>query len=264
MGDGFADEPLNGADDALRPPDAGAGNAGAAASSSTDSGAASSSTSGARKPAASGSKRGPGRPPKSGGSGSKAGRGDGSAVRLRVDEAPHAARPQQKPSKPKTNDATGDATQATTALLQLAELAAVATVGPHAALNPIERAMVEPALIRTLARMDAATVARYGALADPIVLALGLGMWGFRCYVTYGAQQQARAARQAESADRARPGSGAPASAPAEPPKATTEEAASVVAPTAPLSGQDHGRNGYAPVSPLILAHVDDGLGPVI
>lgn len=199
-------------------------------------------------------RRGPGRPPKA--SSSKAGGGDGKpgqsgpeAVRLRVDQA---AKPPKRdiPSKPKAA-APGDAgnPQATaTMILQLAELAAMATIGPSAKLNMMERGLIEPSMVRILARMDAAAVARYSALSDPILLGLGLSMYGFRLW----ASARAAAAQSDQAGDRAPAAGGAAGAA-----VSTPAPVAVAGPPPAETPAQRAAaRNGVAPVPADIHAHI--------
>lgn len=134
-----------------------------------------------------------------------------------------------------------------TTLLDLVQLAAMATVGPHAALNPIERGMVEPAAVRILARMDDAAVARYGALADPIVLAMGLGLWGMRIVA---AQRQ----RQAEPPATDTPNRAEPSRGTTEPPAESADGSGGSAAPPIP----EQSTNGYAPIPLVIAGHIHD------
>jgi len=219
--------------------------------SASASGPASGPESGASGPSASGP-RGRGRPRKSAGpSAQKAGRPN-DPIRLRVDEVSRAPKRERAatPTKAKPGD-DGDATQASTALLQLVELAALATVGPAGAFTPIERAMVEPSMVRILARMDAATVARYGALADPVVLCLGLGMWGLRIMAS---RKPAAPPDTANRAQQTAPGM--PKAAPAESPGLARVEAATAPGEHVPAHA---GANGFAPISPLIVGHIESG-----
>jgi hypothetical protein len=119
----------------------------------------------------------------------------------------------------------------------MAEGMLVGTIGPHAALTPVERAMVVPPAGRILARADADALAKYAGIMDPLMLGLGLCIWGARVWSV------SREQRKPE--DRAASGGDAgAAAAPADP----AQESA------APARGNDQAqRNGVAP-APLVLA----------
>lgn len=106
--------------------------------------------------------------------------------------------------------------------------------------------MVEPAAVRILARMDEGAIARYGAMADPIVLAMGLGLWGMRLVAT-SKQRASQAASDTPNR--------------AEPSRGTTEPPAESVAgesESAAHSPPEPTTNGYAPIPLLIAGHIQD------
>ncbi len=68
------------------------------------------------------------------------------------------------------------AAQAAMFLLMLDSLA-VSTAGEEARLNDIERTLIEPALARMLARIDAQRAAMIQRYADPLMILAGSGLW---------------------------------------------------------------------------------------
>lgn len=181
------------------------------------------------------------------------GAGDG-PIQLRVDQAGRAPGRQSAPPKPKAAAAgeNGDARQTTTALLQFAQLGAVATLGPVAAFTPLEIGLIEPAAVRILSRMDASAVARYGALADPLVLAVGLGMWGLRVWTAHSAATRAASANP-ESGQR-------PTGSASGPPGQTQNEAPGQTESLAPETGLNGHQptSTYTPVPPVVVAAISE------
>lgn len=118
--------------------------------------------------------------------------------RIRSGEIPTAAAQEQPnsdqtrvdisdvtPSRPRGRKAAQikaeqDAKAVTPALVGMMESMAVMTIGPEAKFAPMERAMIDPSLARILARMPKESIDKFGGMLDPMVLALGLGMWGLR------------------------------------------------------------------------------------
>lgn len=72
--------------------------------------------------------------------------------------------------------------------------------------------MIEPSMVRILARMDAAALGRYAALSDPVLLGMGLCMYGFRVWSVSRAQLAAAQASDRPQ-DRGPAGGGQPGNA---------------------------------------------------
>lgn len=90
--------------------------------------------------------------------------------------------------------AKAEAEQIAQALIEVLNMGAVAVSGtPSAVMQPGEQAKVEPPLTRILARMDTQAVETFQKFADPIALAMGLGMWGVRVASIAAMQRQAQA-----------------------------------------------------------------------
>ena len=235
------------------------------AASGPASDAASGGSASARR--SSGTGRPAGRPRKDGRPAGSAGRGNSqlgeageSPVRLRVDQAerPPKREAATKPKAAPAGDA-GNAQSTATAILQLAELAAIATLGPFARVNPMERAMIEPSMVRILNRMDADALGRFSALSDPIMLAMGLGMYGLRVWGAVRAEAQGhQETAQRGQAVRGPAGDAAAPSGPVvvstPPPPAPTPEAAAAAANGA----------GHLPIEILTGVRSEDGYGGVL
>lgn len=202
-------------------------------------------------------RRGPGRPPKrapqaGGGAGSV-----GAPTRLRVDTAAKSKRRPTPPAAPKAApvDTTALARETVTTVLGMADFAALMLAGPGAGITPDERAMVEPAAVRMLARMSPAAVARYGGLMDPLALAIGLGMWGMRV-ASIASERASQRANVAATVQEPPPDPGAPES-----PQAATERPYVPNAPDARVPVAAHPiANGVAAPPAEIAAWVDESL----
>ena len=223
-------------------PDAGAANAAADAIGGADAG------DGAGAPDATGAgptRRGPGRPrssTKKASARSKARSAE--PVRLRVDQG---ARPPKGSGVPPqiAAGAAGDVQAATTSaalMIQMCEGMLAGAIGPHAALTPVERAMIVPPAGRMLARADAEKLAKYASVMDPMMLGVGLCIWGARVW-TVSREQRKPEDRAASVGD-----AGA-AAAPAPPVPETA-------APARVNDDQAH-RNGVAPAPFVLAAHVE-------
>lgn len=84
----------------------------------------------------------------------------------------HAA----KPKPPKVDVGAVDG------LLSIAEGFLVPQLGPAARFAPQERALIVPSLAGIIDRMTPDVAERFRNVADPLLLAVGLGMWGLRVY----------------------------------------------------------------------------------
>lgn len=138
---------------------------------------------------------------------------------------------------------------AVSGLLDIAEGFLVPQLGAVARFQPQERALIVPALAGIIDRMTPEMAERFRGVADPVLLAVGLGMWGLR---VYGAKTAPAAPRPRPGVDRPETGSVtvAPAGSGGSPIVARPETVppAPVVAPS--------GRNGAGPV----LGVADDAL----
>lgn len=211
-----------------------AADAGASGSTSADAGAS--------------PKRPRGRPKSSAKPKAKASRraDDSEPVRIRVDQAARAAKPAAAPKVGPAGDIQA-ALVSSTLIVGMVEQMLVGSIGPHAALNAIERPMIIDPAARILARSDAEALAKYAAIMDPITLAAGLAIWGFRVWTT---------TRRQETDDRA-PAGGGTSAAPAERPLTPPEPSAA--APVAETNGhRTQAPNGVAPVPLAIVAHFED------
>jgi hypothetical protein len=52
--------------------------------------------------------------------------------------------------------------------------------GPEAGFNPLEQELIEPPLARILAKADPEKMGQFAALMDPLLLVIGLALWGSR------------------------------------------------------------------------------------
>jgi hypothetical protein len=137
--------------------------------------------------------------------------------------------PGDEPKPSKSATASGKSEPASVAvLLQLVEALTVAQYGERARFEIAERRLIEPSLGRILARMTPDSAKVFGAIADPVLLATGLLIWGVRVF-SGGNQQpgrpptpirpvegQPRNQPPMEAADPVGPGANESASAPGE------------------------------------------------
>jgi hypothetical protein len=65
-------------------------------------------------------------------------------------------------------------------LLTMADTIAQTSVGPDAAMNIVERMMIEPSLTRLLENTSDVAIERAMSISTPLILAVGVGMWGLR------------------------------------------------------------------------------------
>ena len=70
--------------------------------------------------------------------------------------------------------------QTATAIIAILDSVAQTFVGREAAMNEIERALIESPLARTLARLDPGISENVSKFADPLTILVALGMWGNR------------------------------------------------------------------------------------
>ncbi len=70
--------------------------------------------------------------------------------------------------------------QTATAIMAILDSVAQTLVGREAAMNEIERALIESPLARTLARLDPGVSESVSKFADPLTIVVALGMWGNR------------------------------------------------------------------------------------
>ena len=57
-------------------------------------------------------------------------------------------------------------------------------IGPDATLAEHERALIEPALTRVIDRASPEALERLSAISDPVMIAVGVGLWGMRVLST--------------------------------------------------------------------------------
>lgn len=118
-------------------------------------------------------------------------------------------RSHHKRSRPKVDP------EASSALLEMVELFAVATFGPEARLNDRERFLIEAPLSRMIAKYgDLAD--RYAGLIDPVMVGIGAVLYGYRISGVLAERQKSEA-----PPPEAPPANGAtPSQKPGEPPSA--------------------------------------------
>jgi len=85
-----------------------------------------------------------------------------------------------KTAKQKRAEAQAEAQGISALLLMMLQAIAIQVVGPAAALLPQERQMLNDPLSRILARADKGVMERVQMYADPLMLGMGLLMWGSR------------------------------------------------------------------------------------
>lgn len=71
---------------------------------------------------------------------------------------------------------------AVSALLDIVDAMTSAQLGDRAKFNARERGLIEPSLTRIVARMTPDAAAKFSQLADPLMLATGLLLWGVRVF----------------------------------------------------------------------------------
>lgn len=223
----------------------------ASTSASTDASASTSASTDAS------AKRGRGRPAKhaTAKSGSaKAGAGAGAVpVGLRVDAAKKAPAPKPKPDQAAAAPLSlADAKSAVSGLVDLVNMLTVARLGPDAVMSPIERGMIEAPAARIMQRMTPAAAQRVSALSDPLLLGVGLLMWGTRLR---GIGHQA--AQDGSDAARAAMGPTPANTAATSAPGVTTV----TPEPAIPRDSETYyGRNGTAPAPAVVAAHLGSDL----
>lgn len=94
------------------------------------------------------------------------------------------------------------AAELSTLLVEMVNLAAVSALGQDAAMNDLERGMVEPGLANILNRTSDAAIARFVGWADLLMVGAGTGLWLLRLR----AQQATNAPAAEESGQLPLPG----------------------------------------------------------
>lgn len=134
-------------------------------------------------------KRGRGRPK---GSGNKTGNGSGNgntkpnpktAKRENPQEGVKISLSQEVKKIKKTSKkflGEQEAQQTAQAIILVAETFVVSSFGEHAALNPVERALIESGLPKCLERLKVSTVDKLTGILAPGLLVAGLALYGFR------------------------------------------------------------------------------------
>lgn len=85
-----------------------------------------------------------------------------------------------KTAKQKKAEAQAEAQGVAALLLMMLQAIAIQVAGPEAALLPQERQMINDPLARILARADKGVMERVQTYADPLMLGMGLLLWGSR------------------------------------------------------------------------------------
>lgn len=90
-------------------------------------------------------------------------------------------------------------------VVNLANLAAVAWAGPEAVMQAHENALIQPPLERIFARMPAETARKASFVVDPLLIVIGMGMWGARVIQIQAAKKaREKIGTVAEQQERAR------------------------------------------------------------
>lgn len=92
-------------------------------------------------------------------------------------EPPKKSHHKKKPEAAKLS--AGEAGEAAAGLIEMVELFAVARFGPEAAFSVQERLFIEPSLARIVERYGS-VAQQFSFLMDPIMLAVGVGLYGAR------------------------------------------------------------------------------------
>lgn len=102
-----------------------------------------------------------------------------------TEEIAESDRPKRKYTRRKsarTNAISDDSILAASVLIGVLDSAAQGMVGADAAITLNERNLIEEPLGRILDRLSPELVSKIQIVSDPILLAMGLGLWGMRVY----------------------------------------------------------------------------------